>query len=35
VAILHGNYLQLLLEHDNFLNIDISQGSIAIYWWNI
>ena len=31
VAILHGNYLQLLLEHDNFLNIDISQGSIATY----
>ena len=31
MAILHGNYLQLLLQHDNFLNIDISQGSIATY----
>ena len=27
--VLHGSLLQLLLEHSNFLNIDISQGSIA------
>ena len=27
--VLHGSLLQLLLEHCNFLNIDISQGSVA------
>ena len=25
----HGSLLQLLLEHCDFLNIDISQGSVA------
>ena len=28
--VLHGSLLQLLLEHCDFLNIDISQGSVAI-----
>jgi len=28
--VLHRNLLQLLLEHCDFLNIDISQGSVAI-----
>ena len=27
--VLHGSLLQLLLEHSDFLNIDISQGSVA------
>ena len=27
--VLHGSLLQLLLEHCDFLNIDISQGSVA------
>ena len=27
--VLHGSLLQLLLEHCNFLNIDISQSSVA------
>jgi len=27
--VLHGSLLQLLLEHCDFLNIDISQGSGA------
>ena len=29
--------IQLLLEHCDFLNIDISQGSVEIFkvWWNI
>ena len=27
--VLHGSLLQLLLEHCDYLNIDISQGSIA------
>ena len=27
--VLHGSLLQLLLKHCNFLNIDISQGSVA------
>jgi len=27
--VLHGSFLQLLLEHCDFLNIDISQGSVA------
>ena len=29
--VLHGSLLQLLLEHCDFLNIDISQGSVATY----
>jgi len=29
--VLRGSLLQLLLEHCDFLNIDISQGSVAIY----
>ena len=28
---LRGSLLQLVLEHCNFLNIDISQGSVATY----
>jgi len=28
--VLHRSLLQLLLEHCDFLNIDISQGSVAI-----
>ena len=28
---LHGSLLQLLLEHCDYLNIDISQGSVARY----
>ena len=28
-AVLHGSLLQLLLEHCDFLNIDISHGSVA------
>jgi len=27
--VLHGSLLQLLLEHCDSLNIDISQGSVA------
>ena len=27
--LLHGSLLPLLLEHCDFLNIDISQGSVA------
>ena len=27
--VLHGSLLQLLLEHCDFLNIDISRGSVA------
>ena len=27
--VLHGSLLQLLLEHCDFLNIDISQGSVV------
>ena len=27
--VLHGSLLQLLLEHCDFLNIDISEGSVA------
>ena len=27
--VLHGSLLQLLLGHCDFLNIDISQGSVA------
>jgi len=27
--VLHGSLLQLLFEHCDFLNIDISQGSVA------
>ena len=27
--VLHGSLLQLLLEHSDLLNIDISQGSVA------
>ena len=27
--VLHGSLLELLLEHCDFLNIDISQGSVA------
>ena len=27
--VLHGSLLQLLLEHCDFLNTDISQGSVA------
>ena len=27
--VLHGSLLQLLLEHCDFLNVDISQGSVA------
>jgi len=27
--VLRGSLLQLLLEHGDFLNIDISQGSVA------
>jgi len=27
--VLHGSLLQLLPEHCDFLNIDISQGSVA------
>ena len=27
--VLHGSLLQLLLEHCDFLNIDISQGSVT------
>ena len=27
--VLHGSLLQLLLEHSDFLNIDILQGSVA------
>jgi len=27
--VLRGSLLQLLLEHCDFLNIDISQGSVA------
>ena len=27
--VLHGSLLQLLLEHCDVLNIDISQGSVA------
>jgi len=27
--VLHGSLLQLLLEHGEFLNIDISQGNVA------
>jgi len=27
--VLHSSLLQLLLEHCDFLNIDISQGSVA------
>ena len=27
--VLHGTLLQLLREHCDFLNIDISQGSVA------
>jgi len=29
--VLHGSLLQLLLEHCDFVNIDISQGSVATY----
>ena len=29
--VLHGSLLQLLLEHCDFLNIDISQGSAATH----
>jgi len=28
-GVLHGSLLQLLREHCDFLNIDISQGSVA------
>ena len=28
---IHGSLLQLLLEHCDYLNIDISQGSVARY----
>ena len=28
--VLHGSLLKLLLEHCDFLNIDILQGSVAI-----
>jgi len=31
--VLHGSLLQLLLEHCDFLNIDISQGSVATRLW--
>jgi len=31
MAVLHGSLLQLLLKHCDFLNIDISQGSVATY----
>ena len=27
--VLHGSLLQLLLAHCDFLNIDVSQGSVA------
>jgi len=27
--VLHGSLLQLLLEHGDFLNIDISQSSVV------
>jgi len=27
--VLHGSLVQLLLEHCDFLNTDISQGSVA------
>ena len=27
--VLHGSLLQLLLDHCDFLNMDISQGSVA------
>jgi len=27
--VLHSSLLQLLLEHCDFLNIDVSQGSVA------
>ena len=27
--VLHGSLLQLFFEHCDFLNIDISQGSVA------
>jgi len=29
--VLHGSSLQLLLEYCDFLNTDISQGSVATY----
>ena len=29
--VLHGSLLQLLLEHCDFLNVDISQGSVATH----
>jgi len=32
--VLHRSLRKLLLEHNNFLNIDISQGSVATcLWW--
>jgi len=27
--VLHGSLLQLILEHCDFVNIDVSQGSVA------
>jgi len=29
--VLHGSLLQLLLEHGDFLNVDISQGSVVTH----
>ena len=29
--VLHGSLLQLLREHCDFLNIDISQGNVATH----
>jgi len=29
--VLHGSLLQILLEHGDFLNTDISPGSLATY----
>ena len=31
--VLHGSLLQLLLEHCDFLNVDITQGSVATHLW--
>ena len=31
VYVLHGSLLQLLLEHGDFLNIDILQGSVETH----
>jgi len=27
--VLHGSLFELVLEHGNFLNVDISRGSLA------